>query len=174
MEVTATSASFDIAVLLLRLVFGLIFALHGVNKLKGGIDGTSRWFEGIGMRQPRLQARAAATGEIAAGLLLAVGLLTPLAAAAIVAIMVVATWAAHRSNGLFIFNDGWEYTVSIITVACAIAVVGPGRLSLDALLDSSDAWSTPSVLRGALATGLGVAAGVAQLLIFYRPNKGQP
>jgi putative oxidoreductase len=174
MDLTADSTSFDAAVLLLRLVFGVIFALHGVNKFRSGIDATSRWFESIGMRQPRFQARAAASGEIAAGLLLAIGLLTPFAAAAIVGIMIVATWAAHRSNGLFIFNDGWEYTVSIITVVLAIAIFGPGRFSLDELLSSSIGWSIPPWGRGAIAVGLGAFAGVSQLLVFYRPTAKQP
>ena len=67
----------DLALLVLRVVFGVFLACHGINKVKGGLAGTARWFGGIGMKWPKWQARIAASTEIGAGLLFALGLLTP-------------------------------------------------------------------------------------------------
>lgn len=161
--------AFDVAVALLRVVFGVFFALHGINKVRGGLAGTARWFAGLGMRWPTFQARAAAGTEIGAGLMFAVGLLTPLAAAGIVGVMTVATWAAHRHNGFFIFNEGegWEYTVSIAVVAIAVATLGPGRISVDHALGLHAAGWT-----GLAVAGLGgIGAGIVQLAVCYRPGR---
>ena len=76
--------AFDVGLLILRVVLGLTMAAHGYNKLfgPGGISGTAAWFDSIGMRPGAFHARMAAWTEIGAGLLLAVGLFTPFAAAA--------------------------------------------------------------------------------------------
>lgn len=172
-ELAAVDAAvFDTALLVLRVTFGVFFALHGLNKVRGGLDGTARWFAGIGMRWPVWQARLAAGTEIAAGLALAVGLLTPLAAAGIVGVMVVATWAAHRDNGFFIFNEGqgWEYTVSIAVVAAVIGAVGPGRISIDHVLGVSLHTGLGGWSGAVIAAGVGLVAGVAQLLVSHRPG----
>ena len=73
---------FNFAVLVLRVVFGLFLAYHGYNKVfgGGGLSGTAGWFGSIGMRWPQWQARIAAATEIGAGVMMALGLLTPLAA----------------------------------------------------------------------------------------------
>lgn len=159
----------DTALVVLRVVFGVFLALHGLNKVRGGLDGTARWFAGIGMRWPKLQAHAAAWTEIGAGLLLAIGLLTSLAAGAMVAVMLVATWVAHRSNGFFIFNDGWEYTVSIAVVAAFVGTVGPGRISLDHPLGIHLHTALGGWSGAAIAVGVGLVGGIAQLLVSYRP-----
>lgn len=161
---------FDLALLILRVVFGLFFVAHGYNKVAKGLDGTARWFGSVGMRAPMWQARAAAGTEIGAGLLLTVGLLTPLASAGIIGVMVVAIRVAHWRTGFFIFNSpqGWEYCASIIAAAFAIGVVGPGRWSIDHALDIADwyhGWT------GAVVAGiLGLVGGVVQLLVSYRPH----
>lgn len=164
----ADAIQFDAAIALLRIVFGVFLAVHGVNKIVGGIEGTVRWFASIGMRWPHVQARLAAATEIGAGGLLAVGLLTPVAAASIVSVMCVAIVVAHRKVGFFVFHpgQGWEYCASIITVTVAIGVAGPGRWSIDHLLDIGlDGWWGAAVT---IAIGLGSAA--AHLAVSYRPS----
>ncbi len=163
--VTSHSSQIDTALLLLRVVFGVFFAIHGINKLRSGIAGTTAWFAGIGMKWPGLQARMAAGTEILAGFALAVGLLTPLAAAAILGVMVVATWTAHRDSGFFIYNNGWEYTVSIGIVAVALGISGPGRFSIDGQFG----WDLTGWNGTIVVLGLGLSAGIGQLLAFYRP-----
>ena len=163
----------DFALLLLRVVLGLTMAAHGYNKFFGGgrIKGTAGWFESIGMKPGTFHARVAATTEMAAGLGLAVGLFTPVTAAGFVALMLVAAWTVHRHNGFFIVKEGWEYNLVLAAAAVAIAGIGAGRYSLDYAL-FRDTGIYP-LLHGwcglAIALGLGLAGGVGQLLIFFRP-----
>jgi putative oxidoreductase len=159
----------ELALFVVRLVFGLSLAYHGYNKVfgSGGLTGTARWFGSIGMRWPHVQARLAAATEIGAGLLFAVGFLTPYAAAGIIGVMAVATWAAHRHNGFFIFNkgQGWEYTLSIAVVAWAVATIGPANFSVDEHIELHWSGWTGAWIAGAL----GLGAAVVQLAICYRP-----
>jgi len=168
--------AYDIGVLILRLVLGLTMAAHGYNKFfgPGGIGGTAGWFDSIGMRPGAFHARVAASTEVAAGLGLALGLLTPIASAAFVALMLVAAWTVHRKNGFFITKEGWEYNLVLAAAAVAVAVA-PGRLSLDQMLFTGTGFA--HLLRGwwglLIALGLGLAGGFGQLLLFYRPGKAQ-
>lgn len=163
-------AALDMGLLLLRIGVGFTFAAHGFAKVfRGGrLDGTGRWFEAIGMRPGFLHARLAAVTEIVAGIFLAVGLLTPLASAAITATMLVAAWTVHRRHGFFIVSNGWEYNFVLALVAVSIAIMGPGSISLDSLFFHGwvDGWWSFFI-----AGGLGVLAGILQLLMFYRPQQ---
>jgi len=164
----------DLALLLLRGVFGVFLAYHGYNKVFGGngLQGTAGWFGSIGMKWPLWQARAAAATEIGAGLLFAAGLLTPFAAAGIVAVMIVAIWTVHWQVGFFVFrpNQGWEYCASIAVVAFVVGMTGAGEWSLDHALDLHlDGWWGAVV-----AGGLGVGAALAQLALCYRPKETTP
>lgn len=158
---------FDVGVLVLRVIFGLFLAYHGLNKVKSGIEGTTGWFRSIGFKWPGVQARLAAATEMGAGVLLAVGLLTPLAASGMIAVMLVAIVVAHWKVGFFIFkpNQGWEYCASIAITAWVIATVGPGRFSLDHAFDIE--WS--GWWGSAVAAVIGIGGAVAQLLVCYRP-----
>lgn len=165
--------AYDISILLLRLVLGLTMAAHGYNKFFGGgrIPGTAGWFDSIGMRPGMFHARVAATTEVAAGLGLALGLLTPVPAAGFVALMIVAAWTVHRKNGFFIVKEGWEYNLILGAAAVAIAGLGAGEFSLDyVLFGDSDVLG---YLRGwtglFIAVALGLAGGIGQLVIFFRP-----
>jgi putative oxidoreductase len=162
---------FNFGMLVLRLVFGLFLSYHGYNKFfgGGGLKGTTGWFGAIGMKWPAWQARIAATTEVGAGVLMAAGLLTPLAAAGMIGIMVVAIVVAHWKVGFFIFkpDQGWEYCASIAVAAFCIATVGPGQWSLDHAFDIEfTKWW------GALtAAVVGVGGALAQLGLSYRPKK---
>lgn len=165
--------AYDVGLLLLRLVLGLTMAAHGYNKFFGGgrIKGTAGWFESIGMKPGTFHARVAATTELSAGLGLAAGLLTPVTAAGLVALMLVAAWTVHRNNGFFIVKEGWEYNLVLAAAAVAVAALGAGRLSLDYALfrntsfyDLLHGW--PGFL---IAVVPGLAGGIGQLAIFYRP-----
>lgn len=174
---TAYDSALDVGVLMLRVALGLTMAAHGFNKVfgKGGLAGTARWFDGIGMRPGMFHARVAAATEIAAGLGLAVGLLTPVPAAGFVALMLVAAWTVHKPNGFFIVRGGWEYNLVLALAAVAVATIGAGRLSLDYALFSSTGFY--DLLHGwcglTIATALGLAGGIGQLVIFYRPPANQ-
>lgn len=155
--------------LILRLVLGVTLAAHGFNKFFGGgkIPGTARWFESIGMKPGMLHARIAASTEVLAGLGLAAGLLTPIPAAGFVALMLVAAWTVHRPNGFFIVKEGWEYNLVLALSAVAVATIGAGQFSLDWLIFGENWLNGWAGL--AISVGLGLAGGIGQLLIFYRP-----
>lgn len=160
---------YNAAMLLLRVALGLTMAAHGYAKVfRGGkLDGTAGWFDSIGMRPGKIHARLAAGTEILAGLGLAVGLLTTFSAAGFVALMLVAGYTVHRENGFFIVSDGWEYNFILAVVAVGIAILGPGEWSLDHVIGMDtdlDGWAGL-----AIAGAGGVAAGVGQLVAFYRP-----
>jgi putative oxidoreductase len=108
---------------------------------------------------------------MAAGIGLAVGLLTPIPAAGFVALMLVAAWTVHRPNGFFIVKEGWEYNLVLAASAVGIATIGAGRYSLDYLLFRTSALY--DFLHGwwglIISLGLGLVGGIGQLVIFYRP-----
>lgn len=156
--------------LLLRVVTGLTLAAHGWNKFFGGgrIPGTAGWFDSMGMRpNGTVHAYAAASTELGAGVLFALGLLTPLAAAGMVGLMIVAAWTVHRENGFFIVKSGWEYNLVLAVIAVSVATIGPGNLSLDWAI-GLEASFDPNVGLG-VSAGLGTVAGVGLLAACYRP-----
>lgn len=165
--------SVDTILLVLRVVIGLTMAAHGYQKffLGGRIPGTAGWFESLGMRKGTgtFHAVTAASTEIGSGLLMALGLLTPLAAAAFVGLMFVAGYV-HRDHGFFVFKEGFEYNQVLAVTAVAVATIGPGRFSLDDAIGLSTDWNG---WRGmAISAGLGLAFAVTLLGIFYRtPQK---
>jgi putative oxidoreductase len=170
---TAYDSAADVGLLILRVVLGLTMAAHGYNKFfgKGGLAGTAGWFDSMGMKPGMFHARVAATTEMAAGLGLAVGLLTPIPAAGFVALMFVAAWTVHRHNGFFIVKEGYEYNLVLAVGAVALATTGAGKFSLDyALFHTSSLYD---LLHGwwglVIAVVLGLGGGIGQLAIFYRP-----
>ena len=155
----------DFAMLVLRAGIGLVIIAHGVNHARS-LDGTASWFEGVGFKQARLQAIASAVVEIGVGSLLILGLLTPLAAAGLIATMIVAFWSVHRTNGFFIFRpgEGWEYVGTLALTGLTIALAGPGQISVDnaiGIADDLDGWV------GAFIAAGGVLAAASQLGLFW-------
>jgi putative oxidoreductase len=167
-------AEFDLLLFIFRVLFGLTFAAHGYVKMfRGGkLAGTAGWFDSIGMRPGKVHALAASFTEMGTGLLLVVGLLTPLAAAGVIGVMVVAGWTVHRPSGFFIVNGGWEYTFIVGLVAFVVAGLGPGQWSLDAALGLDDTLVGYTGM--AIALIVGVAAGIGQVVTFYRPPEPDP
>lgn len=166
---TSSANAVDTVLLVLRVVVGLTMAAHGYQKLflGGRIPGTAGWFESLGMRKGtgRFHAITAASTEIGSGLLIAAGLLTPLAGAAFVGVMAVAGWV-HRDHGFFVFKEGVEYNLVLATIGVTLATLGPGRFSLDHAIGLSPDWYGWRGLVIALVLGLGMATGL--LAVFYR------
>jgi putative oxidoreductase len=154
--------------LLLRIVVGGFFVGHGTQKLFGwfggsGLDSTAETFGKIGLRPAKAHATAAGLAEAGGGAALLTGLETPLAAAGITATMLTAIRTVHLKNGPWITNTGYEYNVVLIAAALALAELGPGPLSLDALLGrerSGAGWALAAAGAGALGA-LGVYAQTA-------------
>ncbi|RBM22002.1 DoxX family protein [Prauserella sp. PE36] len=141
---------------------------HGVNHWLGGgrIEGTARWFGGLGLRYGTLQAWLSVVTEIGAGALLVLGLLTAPACAAVISVMLVAGALAHRPNGFFVFKDGYEYVLVLAVVALGLAMLGPGRVSLDAAVGIEvTGWAG-----GGVALGVAVVATAGLLAVCWRPR----
>ena len=159
----------DWALLVLRGVAGIVMLAHGIKHARGRTK-TSNWFGSIGFRMPQLQWFASTATEIGVGVLLIVGLGTSLAAAGLVAVMAVAFWTVHRGAGFWVTarpDEGWEYVLVLAGIGVAIAIGGPGAISLDALVGIDgdlDGWI------GLALVGAGVVAAAAQVATFFRPR----
>src|SRR3979411_2933576 len=129
----------EFGLLIIRLVVGLTVAAHGAQKLFGwfggpGIAGLSSMLSQLGIRPERPWAVIAGLAEFVGGLLVAFGLMTPLAALAVSGRMLVATLTVHAGKGFWNMNGGIEFPLIILAAMVAIALTGPGVLSLDHLL----------------------------------------
>jgi putative oxidoreductase len=132
----------DIAVLALRLLIGLLFVGHGVQKLFGwfggyGLAGTGAWMESIGLRPGKQMAALAGLSEVLGGALLIAGLLLPVAALLIGGAMLIAIVKVHGKNGVWSQNNGYEYNLVLLVLVAALALIGPGSFSLAALLGTN-------------------------------------
>ncbi len=165
-----SSNAIHLALLVLRVTLGVMIAMHGRNHLfgPGGVEGTARWFASLGFRPAKVHALMSGWVELAAGAGLVLGLFNALAAAALIGTMVVAGWAAHRPNGFFIFRDGYEYVLVVAVAALALAVLGPGKFSLDHALGivhySRSGYHGLLGRYGGLVAGIGGVGGGAFLL----------
>ncbi len=173
------SEAVDLALLVFRCAVGAVMFAHGYQHLfRGGkVQGTAGWFESLGMRPGILHAWLASLAELAAGVSLVLGLLTPLGAAAVVGTMAVALITNHRGNGFFIFRpgEGWEYVMTLVAAGVALGVVGPGEWSLDSALGLFETGGQPvpgsTGLWIVLVAGFGGAA--ALLAACWRPSPAQ-
>ena len=128
--------SIALGLLVLRLVVGLTLAAHGAQKLFGwwggsGMTGWTQMVQKLRIRPAQPWAWFAALSEFGGGLLLALGLLSPLGSLAIAGAMLVAIATVHLSKGFWAAKGGYEFNLSLIAGAMAIALAGPGTYSLD-------------------------------------------
>ena len=155
----------EIGLLLLRLAVGLTMAAHGAQKLFGwfggpGLDAVGGFFEQLGFVPGRRNAWMAGAGEFSGGVLLAIGLLTPAAAALLIAIMFVAVMSVHLKNGFFVTTGGYEYNLVLAVAAASVAFIGPGPLSVDALLGlplAGAGWGFTAIVIGLAGGGVALA-----------------
>src|SRR4051794_10643538 len=154
----------DFGLFLIRVVVGLLLAGHGAQKLLGwwdgpGIEGTTGMMGHLRYHPPRPFAYVASATEVIGGLFFAVGLLMPLACAAIIGQMVNAAWSVHKQNGLWITKSGYEYPLVLAVVAAGMAFTGGGAWTLDYV--GGNDFGNP--IWGVVAIGLGIAAGALAL-----------
>ncbi|GGQ97598.1 DoxX family protein [Streptomyces pilosus] len=157
--------AYDIGLLVLRLALGLTMAAHGAQKLfgwfgGGGVEGTGMFFQSLGYPSPEAFAVVAGLTETLGGLGLALGLFTPLAAAAVAGTLVNAI--AVKWGGGFFAPEGVEYELLITLAAVALALTGPGRIAVDRLLPG---LRTHRLTYGVAAVVLGAVVAGATLLL---------
>ena len=125
----------NLGLLIIRLVVGLSFAMHGSQKIFGwfgghGIKGTAGFFESIGLKPGTALAILAGLGELLGGLFFAAGSFMPLAVLLIVGTMLVAILTVTGKNGFDITAGGYEYNLTIIAAAVGVLLTGPGSYIL--------------------------------------------
>lgn len=129
------AAGLDAGLLLLRLVLGVIFIAHGLQKiLVDTIPGVAAGFGGMGIPAPEVAAVVVAGVEVVGGALLIVGLGTRIVAVLLTIAMAVALVLVHLSAGFFAADGGYEYVLLLAVASLALALTGPGRLAVDALI----------------------------------------
>jgi putative oxidoreductase len=161
-------------ILLLRVVLGSIMMAHGAQKLfgwfgGGGPRGTAGSFTQLRFRAPLMMALAAGVAEFGGGLLIATGLMTPLAALAIAVVMLNAIGTVHWRNGFWNTAGGYEFNLLVYAAAVAIAATGAARFSLDNLLGWADNIS--GLWWGVGVSGVGALVAAATLTVGRRSAK---
>ena len=154
----------DLGLLILRIAVGGVVMQHGLLKLgwvgKGGsIKGVGQWFNGLGMRPGLFWAVVATAAEAGGGLLTVLGLGGPIGPGILAGDMVVVTLVAHWPQGFWAGGGkvGWEFPLPLAAAALAIALVGNGAWSLDALLGLSYAPGLLGLWLGVVAIGAALA-----------------
>lgn len=165
----------NIALLVLRLVPGLLFMGHGLQKLVPGryspplLNATgpapmAGFFEQVGLRPGLPAVVLAGLGELTGGILIAAGLVTPLGTALLAAVMTTAIVTVHWSKGIWSTNGGFEFPLLMLTAVYAVSAIGPGSLSVDSWAGIANwtaiHWSASDAVRAGAAVGVGALAGV--------------
>lgn len=168
-------ASSDLGLLILRLVVGLTFAAHGAQKAFGWWSGPNfaGWRAGVermGLRPTGFWALVSTAAEFVGGLLLAVGLLTPLATAALIAQSIVIIGLVHLPKGFWNAKGGIEFALSLAAGVVALAGTGPGSVSLDTAFGASYSEALRLLLVGVGVLGALVALSIPRVA----PVKSSP
>ena len=153
--------------LIARVTIGGLFMGRGTQELFGwfggpGLDGASQMMHSLELRPGRRNALAAAASETAAGAMLALGALTPLAGSLVTSTMITAIRKVHGPKGLWNMQGGYEYNLALIAAVAALVECGPGSPSVDRALSierRGAAWALASLAVGAAGSALAVEAG---------------
>ena len=165
-----------LGLLVLRVGLGVLLSAHGLQKLTGwwggqGLSGLTDSLSGAGYQHADVLAYVSAGGELAAGLLLVLGLFTPLAGAGALAFLLnglLATISAqpHSHRFAFFLPNGVEYQITLIVLAVAVILAGPGRYGFDA----RRGWAHRPFIGSFVALIAGIAAGVAVWMLLRGIN----
>ena len=168
------------ALLVLRIVPGLLFMGHGLQKLiparysppllhAMGPRAAAGFFDQLGLRPALPALVAAALAEVGGGFLIAAGLVTPLGTALLAAVMTTAILSVHVRKGIWNTDGGFEFPLLMLTVAFVVSALGPGTLSIDNWAGIGNwtgvHWAAGDVARAGAAVGIGAAAGLLTMAL---------
>jgi putative oxidoreductase len=160
--------------LILRVGLGVVLAAHGMQKLFGwwgghGLTSFKNSLSDVGYQHADILAYVSAGGEIASGVLLVLGLFTPVAAAGALAFLInglLATVSAKPHTFAYFLPDGHEYQITLIVMAAAVILAGPGRYGLD----GGRGWAHRPFIGSFVALVCGIAAGVGVWVLLNGVN----
>ncbi|EME61878.1 DoxX family protein [Rhodococcus ruber] len=124
----------NVGLLVARVVLGIVFLAHGLQKVNQGYSATKAGFEGMDVPVPALSAFYATWVETLGGIALIIGLLVPIFGVLLLVNMLGAFFFVHIGNGIYVTDGGWELVGALGAGALVLAVVGAGAYSIDALL----------------------------------------
>lgn len=175
-DVVGRRGTQHLGLLILRVGLGVVLGAHGLQKLFGwwggdGLGGFKNSLTDAGFHHADILAYVSAGGELVAGALLVLGLFTPVAAAGALAFLInglLATVSArpHSHNFSFFLPDGHEYQLTLIVLAVAVILCGPGRYGLDA----RRGWAYRPFIGSFVALLSGIGAGVAVWVLLNGVN----
>ncbi|MGH3260660.1 MAG: DoxX family protein, partial [Trebonia sp.] len=139
----------------------------GTQKLFGwfggpGLDGAAEMMDSLALRPGRRYALMSSVAETAGGASVALGLVTPLGASALMGSMMTAIRTVHLKNGPWVTDGGYEYNLVLIAAMLAIVDGGPGPLSIDRRLgihDTGAFWTLASLAAAATGSAITIKAG---------------
>jgi len=167
--VSELAVAVDLPLLIIRVTVGAILVIHGLRHLSQDNFGKA-WYESIGLRPASLYVWLFAIPETLAGVLLILGLATPIACTGAVFTMLIATFVNHWRFGFLISRPGggYEYVLTLTLISIALSASGAGAWSLDALLG----WWQPGGWIGlAIGGGGGVLWFLITIITSWRPSK---
>ena len=166
----------NLGLLVLRVGLGVVLGAHGLQKLFGwwggqGVAGFKNSLSDVGYQHADILAYVSAGGEVVAAVLLVLGLFTPVAAAGALAFLINGLLATvsvrpHSHSFSFFLPQGHEYQITLIVLAVAVILSGPGRYGLDA----GRGWAHRPFIGSFVALLAGVAAGIAVWVLLNGVN----
>lgn len=124
----------DAALLVLRLGLGIVFLMHGYQKLGMGVDGVTGFLASLGFPLAGVFAIILIAVELVGGLALIVGVATRLSAFLASIVAIVALFTVHFAKGFFISGGGYEFILVLFVVAVSLLTMGAGKYSVDSKL----------------------------------------
>ncbi len=163
----------DLGLLILRFVVGGTFVFHGLQKLTGwwggpGLDGVRDMMNNTGWKQPDIAAILVVAGELAGGTMVILGIATPLATGAVLAVIIDA-WLVRQAAqpGLqYAAPNGPELETILLGATAALALTGPGRYAID----GRRGWATRPYVGSLLALLAAIAAAVCTWIFLHGGN----
>lgn len=136
-----STLSAPLGLLLLRVGLGIVFLMHGLQKLnEWTLDGTAANFQQMGVPSPELSAALAAYAELIGGIALIVGLFARIAGLVLAVDMFGAIYFAHGSQGFFSATGGYEFVLVLALASLAVFLMGPGRFAIGGGLQGKRGW----------------------------------
>lgn len=123
---------------IIRIITGIIFLAHGLQKLLGfGFAGTAGFLGSLGLPAAGLLAVLLIAAEVLGGIALILGIGTRYAGIVLAVDMLVALLTVHLPNGFFASDGGYEFVLLLLAVNAGLVLMGSGALALDNLIGSS-------------------------------------